>query len=267
MGENELKNFIVALGGAKGDLEELANETQELARTILTATASDTVLDSHYGQDVIDTFAYDAGSLHEEDVVDGYKDKFDKDSSENYSDNKEFSKLAKEYDVTDKITGDDTNNVQQLYAAMKGIKVDEIDEDIASDVSKMLEEIAYMSYSSDRSDKMNQYVIALENIAKDDTKGGKAMADNLAGLFSKDGLGMDIDFINTLLKKDKFDKAQLELYAEAFGGMEAWADMLNLPVEKLYQYAEDNARHALKVNKKTFGELERVLKKEENTIT
>jgi hypothetical protein len=59
-----------------------------------------------------------------------------------WENNKFFQNLANEYNLADEMQGDDLKDMQKLYAAVKGISVDDIGDGLKKDKDKMAKEIA-----------------------------------------------------------------------------------------------------------------------------
>jgi hypothetical protein len=104
--------------------------------------------------------------------------------------NEEFKKLAEEYNVSDKMTGKDKTDLETLYKAMAGVK--EVPANLAGNTAELKKAIAAMDVANTTNQKMADYVLKLNSL-------GSQQQNNVAGIFSQEGLGMTAEFADALV--------------------------------------------------------------------
>ena len=255
---DQIWSTALALEKSKNEIEGIALETENIARANLTAQASQKVQESDFGKEVIDTFASSqTGDLYQQQINDK---KASMDVEKDYAENADIKALAEEYGVSNELNGDDTHDLQVLYAKMSGLEsIEDIPDGIAASEEKMLEAIAKMDVANDQSEKMDDYIDKLEGLNEEDQ-------NNIAGIFSQSGKGMSIDFAESVkagFEDDADGNAALEEQAKKLGynSIEEWASALNMTVEDFYDKAEENARAAVTARTQAYSKLNKALGK------
>ena len=247
-----------ALNESKGTIQAIAQETENIARANLTAIASDKVMESKYGEQVIDAFATAQTQAGYEQIDDEHADKLyanRNDSTPEKGNNEYFDALASEYGVSNEMTGDDIHDYEELYKAMAG--VEEIPDGIKGNSELLRKAIAEMDVANSREEKMNEYVGKLEQLSAED-------ATNIAGLLSQEGTGMSADFAEQIakgFKEGEEGNAALEQYlADTMGySIEEMADALNMTVDDYLDAVQKNTRLAQESNTRAFKHLNKAL--------
>ena len=244
------------------DLNAIEEESEAIAKASLTATASNTVLGSEYGNAVIDTFANSARGESEQQAIAKKEEEIGANidtSGNDYQDQEGFKALAEEYGVDNRMTGNDAKDVKTLYAAMQGITVQEVDESMTTE--EMLKFITESEVANDRSEQMDKYVGVLEQLSKTD----KTTADNIAGMFSDEGMKMTADFAKELVGEDgqqELNKEKIEEVAKSLNmTVDEWAASVGKTTDEFYKEIEKNARSNTTIITDTYDRLNTVLKK------
>ena len=252
----QLERAAEALEKNRDEIVKIENERIALARASLTASAPDEVLNSTYGQEVIDAFATTVGG----DVETSAENKVKTDvGTKNPEQKEEFMALAEEYGVKSQMTTDDKTNFQKLYAAMAGLdSIEDIPDSLKDDKAALLEAIAEMKVANERTEKMVSYTEKLDAMAKGSPQ-GKADAQNIAGLFSENGKDMSIQFANGFFKDGEFNKEKVEEIAKSLDmTVDEWAASMNMTTDELYEQAEKNSNEAIKTNEAAFEKINNI---------
>lgn len=254
------------LDKASSSINDISEQSESIARSYLTTMASETVTNSDFGDAAVDAFANSVNSEASQAAVDKQVAKLKEGSD--YKDSAEFDRLAKEYGVEDQMTGGDTHDLQTLYAAVAGLEsIEDIPDGIAESREKMLEGIAKADVNNKLLKGMEEYTLKLEKLSEQDS----AKAQNIAGLLSDEGQGMTREFADSFMKNTPdgqvFDRSQVDAQAEAFGGIEKWAETVGKTTEELYDEIEKNVRSSIAINENSYNKLNRVLKTTDNKIT
>jgi hypothetical protein len=252
----KLERAAEALEKNRDEIVKIENERIALARASLTASAPDEVLNSTYGQEVIDAFATTVGG----DVETSAENKVKTDvGTKNPEQKEEFMALAEEYGVKSQMTTDDKTNFQKLYAAMAGLdSIEDIPDSLKDDKAALLEAIAEMKVANERTEKMVNYTEKLDAMAKVSPQ-GKADAQNIAGLFSENGKDMSIQFANGFFKDGEFNKEKVEEVAKSLNmTVDEWAESMNMTTDEFYKQAEKNSNEAIKTNKAAFEKINNI---------
>lgn len=257
--EESFWNVVESLQASREEIEKINYEMENIARANLTVLASDTVRQSEFGQQIIDTFATAQTSALYEDQVNKEVSALEKNSD--YQDSEEFKRIAKEYGVADRFTGDDAHDVQTLYAAMTGLEsIEDIPEGIAKDTNKMIKAIAEIDANGKQAQKMDEYVKKLDALKQ--TK--PIAADNIAGLFSQSGKGMSYTFAE-LVQQYQLNGQNSNEFLEGWGkelgynSVEEWAEALGMTIDDFYAKVESNTNKAIKARTQAYDRMNKAL--------
>lgn len=253
---DQLKEINEEFSKNADELKVIREESEAIARANLTATASNRILDSDYGSAVIDAFSNSVNGSQAARLEEEKKEKLGGNidtSGDDYQNNDEFKKIAKAYGVEDRLLGKDKKDLKTLYAAVQGISVQDIDENITD--KEMWSAIANSEVTKDREELMDKYLTSLETLGRKD----KLAASNVAGLFSKDGMGMSAQFAKDLVGSDgtgELNKAKIEEIAKSFDmTVDDLAKSVGKTTEELYQEITENARKNVIIIKDTYSKL------------
>lgn len=162
----ELYETIDALAAYDAALIENEAILQGQAEALLSAQASQETLDYEYREDVISIFAKqmtteDYSAREEELASEVYKD----DKSSEWENNEYFQDLAKEYSVMNKMTGDNTHDLEVLYAAMAGLKdVEDIPEELKGNEEELAKKIGKIQAANEKQEGLEDFRIRMEGI-------------------------------------------------------------------------------------------------------
>ena len=99
------------------------------------------------------------------------------------------NKLARQYGVESELTGKVEKDLQVIYAAMMGIGVDEISDDLKDDVDALAKEISKMDIASEFSDAADSFISRLQKLSQDEQK-------RYSALLSGRGSGLTLKQLN-----------------------------------------------------------------------
>ena len=267
---DEIKESANALMACKDEMSVIAEQSESIARANLTAQASESITSSALGDEVIDSFAQSIGGKAEQDEIDDRYDRLRKDYKQwgaQLNKNAQFQELAREYNV-DYESGNDKQNLRELYAAMTGKTMQEV-KDSGMKKDDLAQAIIEMQVKSEYTTKMDEYLTKLEKLSQEE-------ANNISSLFSDNGRSMTAQYASDLMTgMDQYGKGG-ELNNEAllqqakklgFNTIADWAKALGKTEEQLKTEAETNIRQAVATNTKTFSKLNQVLGKTDGEIT
>ena len=213
----ELYETIDALAAYDAALTENEAILQGQAEALLSTQASQETLDYEYGDDVISTFAkqmttedYAEREQELEDEV--YKE----DSSSESENNENFKNLAKEYRVMNEMTGDDTHDMNVLYAAMAGLEsVEEIPDGLKDNKHELAKEIGKMQAANEKKEGLEDFRVRMQSIGDADIE------RNIAALMSGNGKNAtraDIKEMGSLVNYyDELGYESVQAMGEALG--------------------------------------------------
>ena len=261
---SQIWNAAAALEANKAEIEAIALETENIARANLTAMASDSLLQSGFSNQVIDTFASAQVAEGYDNLVEERADQlYQKGGASEFQSNEEFKKLAEEYGVSDNMIGDDKHDLQELYKAMAG--VEEIPDDIENSEDELVKAIAEMDVANSATKKMDDYAVRLAKISKEEQT-------DIAGIFSAEGTGMSQEFAQKIVagfedEDTSTNSALLEQVQRlGYDSIGKWAEALNMTVEDFYDKAEQNARKAIVARTKALEKMNKALGTTEEKI-
>ena len=179
----ELYNTAEALAAYDAALTQNEATLQGQAESLLSTQASQETLDYEYGEDVISTFAK---QMTTEDYAEREKELKDEvyksDSSSERDNNENFQNLANEYGVMNEMTGDDTHDMNVLYAAMAGLEsIEDIPDGLKDNKDELAKEIGKMQAANEHQTGLEDFRVRMQNIDDADTE------RNIAALMSGDG--------------------------------------------------------------------------------
>ena len=176
----ELYETIDALAAYDAALTQNEATLQGQAESLLSTQASQETLDYEYGDDVISTFAK---QMTTEDYAEREKELKDEvykeDSSSESENNENFQNLANEYGVMNEMTGDDTHDMNVLYAAMAGLEsVEDIPDGLKDNKHELAKEIGKMQAANEHQAGLEDFRTRMEGINND------TVERQIAGLMS-----------------------------------------------------------------------------------
>ena len=176
----ELYNTAEALAAYDAALTQNEATLQGQAESLLSTQASQETLDYEYGEDVISTFAK---QMTTEDYAEREKELKDEvyksDSSSERDNNENFQNLANEYGVMNEMTGDDTHDMNVLYAAMAGLEsIEDIPDGLKDNKDELAKEIGKMQAANEHQAGLEDFRTRMEGINND------TVERQIAGLMS-----------------------------------------------------------------------------------
>ena len=200
---SELEAFATSIGQTKDEVLAMKeailqydtalaeNETilQAQSEALLSSQISEKTADYKYSKELIAGMAV-GFAKNQDDREEEIAKNFEYGKYEVAKDSEYFQTLAKEAGVdSTKLTGDNTNDLEVLYAKMAGISTEEIADDLKGNIDKLTAEIAKIQVAKEAGDQADQVHQAMSKLNEDAQK-------NYAILMSKDTTDANQSFIN-----------------------------------------------------------------------
>ena len=246
----ELYETIDALAAYDAALTQNEATLQGQAESLLSTQASQETLDYEYGEDVISTFAK---QMTTEDYAEREKELKDEvykeDSSSESENNENFQNLAKEYGVMNEMTGDDTHDMNVLYAAMAGLEsVEEIPDGLKDNKHELAKEIGKMQAANEHQAGLEDFRTRMEGINND------TVERQIAGLMSGNANNFTLAEIGDLGNLSDYagqlGYANADEMAKALGY--STANLADLDKEDQQAYAETQVKRTAEMDDEAY---------------
>ena len=246
----ELYETIDALAAYDAALTQNEATLQGQAESLLSTQASQETLDYEYGDDVISTFAKQMTTEDYAEREQELKDEVYKEDSSSESENNEnFQNLAKEYGVMNEMTGDDTHDMNVLYAAMAGLEsVEEIPDGLKDNKHELAKEIGKMQAANEHQAGLEDFRTRMEGINND------TVERQIAGLMSGNADNFTLAEIGDLGNLSDYagqlGYENVDEMAKALGY--STANLANLDKEDQQAYAETQVERTAEMDDEAY---------------
>ena len=209
MSAEELYNLADELGEYDAALNNNKTTMQAQAEAMIMAGASEDVINSKYGAEIVSGMAKEAVGSDNEEAKELAGELYKNDGASS-KDNEKFQELMAQNGLTEKdMTGDDTHDLEVLYAKMAGISRDDIADGLKGDKKALAAEIAKMQVGKETAEKTATVKTNLEKLNKDTQRQfAAAMSGNVKKLSRKDVDAMQNLDLEELAKTMGYENAQ-----------------------------------------------------------
>lgn len=242
--QEQLNNALQAFANYDSAILKSDNATKGLTESLLTNSASQEVLNSELSDKLVGTFSNTLDSDFDDKIYERRDEIYQKDGGADQEIKDRIEKRNAEGSNIE-ITNDDLTNLQNLYADMVGIAVDEIPKNLKENKGALAEEIAKIELGEEYSQSMEDFY----NKIKESTEKGQESISNFLSIMSKEAGNLSEEEIAELSQLDEEGvKDRLGQWAKDLGyvledgsaDLESFSKALGLDIDELTTQFQEN---------------------------
>lgn len=232
--QDQLNNALQAFANYDSAVAQSDSATRGLTESLLTNSASEEVLSSDLSENLIGTFSNSLGADFNDEINQRRDEIYQKDAGTDT----QITDRIKERNAQGsniEITNDDLTNLQNLYADMVGIAVEEIPEDLKENKGALAEEIAKIEMGEEYAQNMEDFFNRINDSNEESVSDFLSIMSKDAGKLSE----AEIESLSELDEngvKDKLGQWAKDLgytFEDGSADLESFSKALGLDIDEL----------------------------------